>query len=82
MFPDKVEGKVRGWEGVFYFLSNKTVEGIAKSQSEWAHGLLSVAWVDVSSFLHMAGSRRRKEAFLLVSLQVYVEDRHLGWLWH
>lgn len=81
MFFDEVEGGVRSWKGVFYFLSNKSEEGIVMSQSEWAHCLLSVAWTDVSSSIHMAGGKRRKKALLLTLLEVYVEQRLLGWFW-
>lgn len=81
MFPGEVEKRVRSWEGVFYFLSNERVEGIAKSQSEWAHGLLSVAWMDVSSFIHMAPSKRRKKALVLTLFEVYVEQGPLGLFW-
>ena len=37
--------------------------------------------VNVSSFIHMAGSERRKKALLLISLEVYVEQGLLGWFW-
>lgn len=73
--------RVRSWKGVFYFLSNKSAESIAKSQSEWAHRRLSVAWTDVSSFIHTAGSKRRKKALLLTLSQVSVEQGLLGWFW-
>lgn len=52
---------MRSWEDVFYFLSNKREEGIAEPQRELAHGLLSLAWMNVSCFIHMAEIKRRKE---------------------
>lgn len=37
--------------------------------------------VNVSSFIHMAGSKRRKKALLLTLLEVYLEQGLLGWFW-
>lgn len=82
MFPGEVEGWVKSWEGVFYFLSNKTEKQAAKSPSEWAHSLWSVVWMDVSSFIHMAESKRRKKPILWTLKQVYVEWWVLGCFWH
>ena len=64
VFTSEAKGRVKSWEGAFYFLSNKSAEGIARSQREWAHGLQSVVWMDVSYFVHMAVSRRTKKVLL------------------
>ncbi len=37
--------------------------------------------MDVSSFMHMAGSKRRKKALLLTLLEICVDQGLLGWFW-
>lgn len=66
-FPGEVEGRVRSCEGAFYFLSNKSVEGIAKSQSEWAHEFTSECGLNGCVIFYPHGWEQEKKKSISVN---------------